>query len=200
MNEGKGERNGNVSVRDFVKNRTNVCNGLIAIVLYMTCPFCYYMLTFNIKYFPGDIYTNQIVNSVAEAIGNGPLLILIKYLFTFKTAFQITFVSCVISFTCIILCIQYNWVRFIPWAVLMTKASVAVPNALTFVTIPEYFEPQFAGLVLSVVNILGRINNAATPMIAELPEPVPILVCIFFCVMAFFSVTMLRRNESFNKV
>lgn len=77
---------------------------------------------------------------------------------------------------------------------------MAIPNALTFISIPEYFEPQFAGLVLSLVNILGRINNAATPMIAEMPEPIPILVCIFFCVMAFFSVTMLKRNENINKV
>lgn len=74
------------------------------IVLFMACPFCYYMLFFNIKYFPGDIFTNQIVNSIAEGIGNGPLLMLIRYLFSFKTTFLITFASCVISFSLIILC------------------------------------------------------------------------------------------------
>lgn len=66
----------NINVGDFVRSRTNVCNAFIFIVLFLASPFCYYMLAFNIKYFPGDIFTNQIVNSIAEALGQGPLLIL----------------------------------------------------------------------------------------------------------------------------
>ena len=47
-----------LSVRDFFKNKTNTCNAYIMIVIYLACPFCYYMMAFNIKYIPGDVFVN----------------------------------------------------------------------------------------------------------------------------------------------
>ena len=43
---------------EFLKNRQNLKNGLIFILMAITCSFCYYLINFYVKYIPGNIYTN----------------------------------------------------------------------------------------------------------------------------------------------
>lgn len=60
-----------LSIRAFLKESVNVKNSAIFIIMSITCSFSYYLINFYIKYLPGDIYTNQIVNSISECIANG---------------------------------------------------------------------------------------------------------------------------------
>lgn len=46
-------------------------NALIFIIMAIACSFSYYLINFYIKYLPGDIFLNQIVNSISESISNG---------------------------------------------------------------------------------------------------------------------------------
>lgn len=74
-------------VKDFAKNRRHVINALVFIMLSTTCNFCYYLINFFIKYIPGDIYVNQLVNSLSEAFANGPLMLVVASLFTTKNGY-----------------------------------------------------------------------------------------------------------------
>lgn len=128
-------------MKDFVRNRRNVCNAIIMVILFMVCPFCYHMMNFNIKYIPGNIFMNQITNSISEAIAQGPLMMIFMHYFSIKSTFLITFVTTILFYLLIILCSSYLWLNLIPWAVLLTKASISISYALIFIAVTHYFEP-----------------------------------------------------------
>ena len=52
---------------------------------------------------------------------------------------------------------------------------------------------------MGVSNILARINNTFTPLVAELPQPIPLVFCIVYCFMAVCGASMLK-NAKDNKV
>jgi len=41
-----------------MKSKTNIRNAIIFVIFNITCGFCYYLITFYIKYLPGNIFVN----------------------------------------------------------------------------------------------------------------------------------------------
>lgn len=55
-------------------------NLIIFVVMYITTSFSYYLINFYIKYMPGDIFTNQAANSLAEALVQVCPVFMVKYM------------------------------------------------------------------------------------------------------------------------
>ena len=79
---------------NFLQDELNMRNGLIYMVLGVACSFTYYMINFYVKYLPGSIFTNQIVNSLAESFANG-LSFLVVSCMSVKKGFLASFVACI---------------------------------------------------------------------------------------------------------
>lgn len=62
----------------------------------ITCSFSYYLINFYVKYLPGDIYTNQIVNSVSEAFAHGFSVVVVIIMST-KKGFASGYATCAVS-------------------------------------------------------------------------------------------------------
>lgn len=182
------------SVKEFVKNRQNVCNLVIFILLCISCNFCYYLLNFYIKYIPGDIFVNQTINSISEAFAVGPLAVIISAFFSVKTSYVLTLALCAISCLAILMSIQLKWVDVIPFSVLGAKASVTTPFCILYFSTLQFFSTRYLGLVLGLYNMLGRITTVSVPMVAEMPEPIPMATCIILCAIATMSACMLKKQ------
>lgn len=86
---------------DFLADPTNKCNLLIFIVLGVACSFSYYLLNFYMKYMPGDIFENQIANSLAEALANASAVCVVTCV-SMRKGFSYSFVVAVISSCCLL--------------------------------------------------------------------------------------------------
>jgi len=53
----------------FLRDKVILLNLLITIYMWITCAMSYYMVNLQLKYLPGNIYTNCLVSAAAEIFG-----------------------------------------------------------------------------------------------------------------------------------
>lgn len=172
-----------LSVRTFLKSKQNLTNGLIFMFLAITCSFCYYLINFYVKYIPGNIFTNQIANSIAESIAHGASCIVVTVL-SIKKGFISAFSACNLSSFLLLFATLYDVAWLIPVTVLGAKAGIAVAFAFLYFSTVSYFRSEYLGLIMGLMNVVGRLSTIAAPMIAEQDEPVPMLSAIILCSLA----------------
>lgn len=100
-----------------------------------SCSFCFYLINFYVKYLPGDIYTNQIVNSIAEAVAHGIVMVFVA-LIGVKKGFVSSFVCALVACVMVMYAEVYEHTWIIPFGVLGAKAGITV--AFCFL----YFSPS----------------------------------------------------------
>jgi hypothetical protein len=54
---------------EFLRDKTIFLNLIIMILMWVTVGFSFYMVKFQLKYLPGNIYTNSVSSSGAEIGG-----------------------------------------------------------------------------------------------------------------------------------
>jgi len=102
------------------------------------CSFQFYLVNFYIKYLPGDFFTNQMCNSLAEAGAQFITLTLIRYMSVKKglvISFFITGVSCLI----VMISESLEFEHLIPIAVFGVKAGVSVAFGYFYFSTINYF-------------------------------------------------------------
>ena len=152
----------------------------------VTCSFSYYLINFYVKYLPGNIYTNQTVNSWSECIAHLLSLWVLK-LFSIKNGYFFSYLLCALSALVVILS-EYSGVEhLIPIAVLGAKAGISVAFCFLYFTTVNYFESKYLGLVMGFSNVSGRMSTIAAPIVAELPDPVPMLSVIVLCFLSLIA-------------
>ena len=57
------------SAQSYLSDRTVLWNLFVMIYMWCGIAFCYYLIGFQLKYLPGDIYINSMVTSFAELLG-----------------------------------------------------------------------------------------------------------------------------------
>jgi hypothetical protein len=164
----------------------------------VTCSFSYYLINFYVKYLPGSIYTNQIVNSLSESIANG-LAVVVVAILSIKRGYFASYLICGISAFLVILSESSGTDSLIPIAVLGAKAGISIAFCFLYFSTVNYFESQYLGLVMGFSNVVGRLSTIAAPMIAEQPDPIPMVSCIVLCMVSLFSSMQLEQPESLCK-
>ena len=134
-------------------------------------------------------------NSLAEVFANVPLSMLIAYCLSIKKAYFLCFAICAMSCTMIIFGSMKNMTWFIPIGVLGAKASITASFCFLYFSTIYYFPSQYLGLVVGFYNMIGRVSTAAAPMVAELPQPVPMATNISLCIVAIISVCFLKKVD-----
>ena len=154
------------SLKEFVKISTNVKNGFIFLFMAINCSFVYYLINFYAKYLPGDIYLNQIVNSLAESVGNGSAAYLAS-----KLPIRLSFAACFIGsgFACALVIFaeihQVEWL--VPVGVLLAKLGISSAFSILYFATVHYFDTAYLGLMMGLTNLFGRFSTMFAPMVAE---------------------------------
>lgn len=83
----------------------------------------------------------------------------------------------------------------VPLAVLGAKASISVAFCFLYFSTLQFFPSAYLGLVMGLYNMIGRVSTVAAPMVAEMPQPVPMAASIFLCLLALLSVCLLKQAD-----
>lgn len=116
-----------------------------------------------------------------------------------KKGFAAMFFICSISCGLVLFAESTNAIWLVPIAVLLAKSSITVAFCLLYFTNIDFFENQYLGFVMGVNNVFGRTSTILSPIIAEIGEPLPMLSCIFICVLSLFLSLRLEQPECLKK-
>jgi len=96
------------SVKDLILNdKKTFTNFLVMIVVWISSSFGYYLISYQVKYLPGNLYLNGIILAIAEMSAYGLSGFVYKIL-GLKTTFLASYVLAIIGMFCIIFATTTN--------------------------------------------------------------------------------------------
>jgi hypothetical protein len=132
----------------------------------IACGFGYYLINFYVKYLPGDIYTNQIVNSISEAFGNASAAYIATKM-PIHWGFALSFLACGIACVFVIFAEIHEALWMIPLGILVAKFSISCGFSTLYFATVHYFETSYLGFMMGLTNFFGRFSTIFAPMVAE---------------------------------
>lgn len=151
------------------------------IVLWSVSSLNYYLITYYMKYVPGNIYVNTTVSTVSEFFGyalSGVAITTFGVRISFILSF---FISAVGSFL-IALVPAKGYV--IASFVLLAKFGISCAFNLVYVITPTLFPTDLCSTSFGICNSFAMLSSVLSPLVAELGEPAPMLVYGFSSVAA----------------
>lgn len=164
---------------------------MLMAVFWTTSSFNYYIITFYLKYIPGNIYVNTSLSCTAEVLAyfiSGAVL----KTFGVKLSFILSFILAAIGG--IMLVIFYNASgALIGVFVLFAKFGIASCFNLCYLATPQMFPIALCTTAFGICNIFARLFTILSPLIAEIPDPVPMTIFSIMCIGAAFLPLLLRE-------
>ena len=153
--------------------------------------FNYYIITFYLKYIPGNVYVNTSLSCIAEVlayIGSG----LLMNVFGVKLSYICAFILAAAGG--ILLVIFFNAEgALIAVFILFAKFGISFAFNLSYLATPQMFPVALCTTAFGICNIFARISTIMSPLIAELPDPVPMSIFSVICIATAFLPLFLRQ-------
>ena len=121
----------------------------------------YYLINFQLKYMPGDIYSNSFATAIAEIIGITAGGVLTK-VFGMRNGFIASFLTSLIGGVAIIL-FGRNTPGMMPIFVGVARMGVSSGFNLLYIINTELFPTLFAATAMGICNFLARIVTIMSP-------------------------------------
>ena len=142
--------------------------------------FCYYMIIFQLKYIPGNIYINSMSSSLSEMVANILAGFLYKYL-RIKLSFIVCFSVSLVG-GALILFLGVDDVKWIPVFITLAKGGIAANFTIVYIASAEVFPTLFTATALGICNFFARFLTILAPDVAELDPPIPMAVFCSLCI------------------
>jgi hypothetical protein len=156
----------------------------------MTASFNLYMIGFYMKYIPGSIF----VSTLTACLGDIPLSIAGGFLYHHKgprVAIPIFLGVAICGSISLI-----TWVdsvkALIPMIVLITRSGMKATFDACYLANSTIFPAIFAGTAFGICNIGAKIVTIFSPLTAEVPNPVPMVIFSTLSTVAMIAASQLR--------
>jgi len=155
--------------------------------------FNFYMLTFFLKYFPGNIFENSLCFAISDLIAFTLSGVVIKYT-RVNNGFRLAFLISSIGGTLYLL--FYTQTAFIPIFVCLSRIGVTMAFNLGYISVPRLFPIKFQSTVYAVVNLFAHLIACSGPIVAEMPHPIPFIAFISAVGVSVIAVQALDELDS----
>jgi len=169
---------------DLIKDQVHRSNLIILVQFWFVCSFCFYLISFFVKYIPGDIYINTILISVADLASALYSGIMARRIGAKKT---ITISFCVTTIGAILLVASGSSEYLVMIFIMVTRFGINSCYTLCFIMSTEYFPAVVCSSVFGFCTTFSSFSTVLSPEIAELKAPVPMLIYISLCTCALVS-------------
>jgi hypothetical protein len=172
-------------------------NLILMIILWSISSFDYYLISFFMKYIPGNIYINASFSTIAEIVANMTSSVVYKF-FGPKTAFVLCFTISAVGGILI---------AFIPstvnpyleaFFVLVAKFGISFAFTMVYLITPGLFPTELRGTVYGICNVAARFLTILSPILAEFAEPTPMLCYTFTSVAGLVASLMLVTSVKYD--
>ncbi len=175
-------------------------NLLGAACLYAEATFNYYLLSFYLKYFPGNIY----VNSVYFACSDLTAFILagvFLYYTSMKTSIR---TGAVLALTGgFMYLFLYTHTDLIPFMICLSRIGQSMIYNTTLICVNRLFPLLFVANAYGIVNFCAHTIACLSPFVAEIHDPYPFIAFVSLVFVALASSTVLvevKEQEAMKEV
>lgn len=142
-------------------------NSLIAVLgLWMYSSFNYYLIGYYVKYFPGDIFINFFMMTIAEVMAP----IMLRYIqgkWVTKFVYRYLLLLCAVSSVLFIFNQHFGSVTFVPFIILLIRIFIKCTYSLGYYANGKLFPTLVKTSIFSVTNAAGRPFSALSTMVTE---------------------------------
>ena len=155
------------SIRDFFKNRTYVINMLIMVFDWTFILFSMYLLSFLVKYIPGDKYFNLMMMAIADVL---PSVLSSTFMICISRKNAMIYMP---AFMVICVPIYYavnHWSLLAMSMILIIRFTMTLHYTFVNYAMYEFFPPTYLTFVFGVANIVSGLFCILSPMAVEILE------------------------------
>jgi len=163
----EGDSSPKSSPFDSLRNRKVILNLVMMVVCWSAVSFSFYMLTFFLKYLPGNIYTNSTISGFS-CIGYFLSGYISTQLGTKQTMIGSFLATLVAALTIALWPLQGFTMALV---LLICRTAINCNFTLVYVIHIELFPTSFIVSSFSVCNFMSRLFTTMAPMVAEAKDP-----------------------------
>lgn len=176
-----------MSLSDFLANRTNLVNLLIALFCWLSISFGFYLITFEIKYLPGSVFVNVLMSTAADILAK-PLAFGVLSALGVKRSYLFGFCVAIIGVAMLIATEGKFESKLITGVCLfVAKLGLACTFTFNYLSLEKLFPTLFCATASGSCNFFSRLITIFAPIIAEIPPPLPNAMLLGLLMVALFS-------------
>lgn len=171
----------------YLKQPRIVLNLCIMCYMWACCSFTYYMIAFQLKYIPGNIYNNNLASTISE-FGAIILSGFMYRMLGLKLSYTILLSISVVGGLFIIF-LSTDSKILMPLFILLAKFGISGGFNLAYVSTVDVFPTLFCGTGIGICNFFARLITIFAPEVAEKSPPLPMAL---FTAMAAFGIILIQ--------
>ena len=148
-------------------------------VFWTSSSFNYYLITFFLKYIPGNIFVNTSLSAIAEISAYICSSFLMKAVGP-KISFMCSFALGAVGGILLAL-FFYSTDVVIAVCVLFAKFGISFAFNISYLATPQMFPVELCGTAFGVCNVFARFSTVLSPLVAELPGVLPMTILAISC-------------------
>lgn len=164
-------------------------NLLAASVMYAAGCFNYFLLSFYIKYFPGNVLENSAIYACSDILA----MILVGVALSVTSMQNGVRYALALAFTGGMLYLFLSEsTNLIPYMVCLARVGQTMQYNLTIVSVSRLFPTQYVTTAYGFCNFMAHVVACLAPFIAEFSNPIPFIVfnsMLVFSFLASFKMT-----------
>ena len=154
--------------------------------------FNYYLMTFFLKYIPGNLYINTVIANASEVLAyaaSGYLMNIMGIKISYLTGFTVATAGG------LLLIFLFGVTSVMPVFVLLAKFGVSFAFNISYLGTPQLFPVVLTGTAFGICNVFARFSAVMSAPVAEIPDPVPMVIFTFLSVVPGVLSLLLRVNK-----
>jgi len=164
-------------------------------IVWLSASFCYYLISYQLKYLKGDIYINGMVSSASEILATFMSAIGLHYL----GLRNVLVVSYIIAFSGMLLLTfsTTNSQLLLSIFILGSKFGVSQVFNLAYVGNIQLFPVALVATSYGVCNVVARCASIFAPLIAEMkPDSIAKVIFLSVILLALLSSTFIKEKKA----
>ena len=147
--------------------------------------FTYYMIAFQLKYLPGNIYNNSLASGGSELVAIACAGLLYGRL-GMKKSFSGLFGLSAFG-GLMILFLGESSTFWMPFFVVFAKFGIAGAFVIVYVSTVDVFPTLFCATAFGICNFMSCFVTILAPYMAQMTAPIPMII---FCVIALIGLVL----------
>lgn len=172
------------------KIRRHTINLAILLYLWIASSFNLYLVTYELKYIPGNIFKNSLITSLSDV----PFTLIggfIYHRFGIRIILTLAFTMAIAGSLSIIFASEGND-SIVPFMLTFARDGVKVTFDICYLANSLLFPAIFAGTAFGICNIGAKTATILSPLLAEIEAPYPMIVFSSIALMAIVLTQFIR--------
>jgi MFS family permease len=151
-------------------------------VIWLTTSFSFYLISFLLTHF-GQVYTTTIFSSISDLGAYTVAGNVFKCLGVKKTYLLGYSISSIGGIILLFFGLKHQNAWYFPVLVVFAKFGVALSFGVNYISNSYLFPTLFAATAIGLCNTIARVFSAMSPILAQMDEPLPMV--LFSCASLF---------------